>query len=146
MLKKTITLALSLLLFSLTASGKMTVEVAIQTPSSCEHIQITQVYADDATAVVVATVFKPSKDAMCMMMISQSTDQVILDIPQGTPVQVAIIGKGWCWKNRNANHNYIFVNRQTQLDQLIQDKVKIFHKPLSKTVYYQGIDASKHCR
>lgn len=145
-MKKLTTLLLPLLLCTTQASSKEKFSVAIETPSSCEQIQISEIYSDSNSAVVVAKVFKHNKDAMCMMMISSSKDTITL--PETLPKQttVAIVGKNWCWKNQSESAGYTFVKSKAQFDKLIANKNKIFSNPLSKSFYYQGFDAGKNCK
>ena len=105
-MKKLTTLLLPLLLSvnAACANSKETFSVAIQTPSSCEQIQISEVYSDSNQAVVVAKIFKPQKDAMCMMMISSSGDTITLTEPLPKQTTVAIVGKSWCWKKPKRKH------------------------------------------
>ena len=131
------------------AANKQQVSVAIQTPSSCEQIQITDVYAEYEQLLVVAKVFKPSKNAMCMMMISNSSNSVTIENTKAKAdakeIKVAILGKDWCWDNTSKAQGYIFVKNEKQLKKLIGDKTKVFSQSLNSGVYYQGFEAGKKC-
>lgn len=137
-------LTLPFLFISSTASSEQSFSVALQTPTSCEHIQITEVYSDSNSAVVVAKAFKPRKDVMCMMMISNSKDSVTLKERLPKQTKVAIVGKSWCWENQNKD--YVFIKSKAELDKLTQNMNKIFERPLPKSVYYQGFEAGKNCK
>lgn len=135
-----------LVLLSLPVVALQKFDIRIDTPSPCKRLIISEIYEANSRMLISAYVIHEAEGMVCSQNISSTSASAMLNVDNIDNVDVAIIGKDWCWENPSTADNYFYLHYANELHSLIGDKTLIFSQKIPNTLNIKGFNGDKNCR